>query len=90
VLALDALAAGAPPATYNLGRGGDGTSVRELIDVARRITGREIPVRVAARRRGDPPVLVANAERIRRELAWRPSRPTIEEIVESAWRYARR
>ena len=88
VLALDALAAGGPSATYNLGRGGGGPSVRELIEVARRITGREIPVRVAPRRPGDPPRLVANAERIQRELGWRPQRSTIEEIVESAWRHA--
>jgi UDP-glucose 4-epimerase len=88
VLALDALAAGSPAATYNLGCGGGGTSVREIIDVVRRITGREIPVRVAPRRPGDPPCLIANAERIGRELGWRPRRSTIEEIVESAWRHA--
>jgi UDP-glucose 4-epimerase len=89
VLALGALAAGGPSATYNLGRGG-GTSVRELIEVARRITGRAIPVRVAARRPGDPPRLVASAERIQRELGWRRLHPTLEEIVESAWRFASR
>jgi UDP-glucose 4-epimerase len=90
VLALDALAAGGPSATYNLGRGGSGTSVREIIDVVRRVTGREIPVRVAPRRPGDPPRLIANAERIGRELGWRPRRSTLEEIVESAWRHARK
>lgn len=88
VLALGALAAGGPSATYNLGRE-NGTSVREIIDVARRITARDIPVRVAPRRPGDPPRLVARADRIHRELAWRPLRPSIEEIVESAWRFAR-
>jgi UDP-glucose 4-epimerase len=88
VLALDALAAGGPSATYNLGRGGAGASVREVIDVARRITGRPIAVRVAPRRPGDPPRLVASAERIRRELGWTPRRPALDEIVESAWRYA--
>jgi UDP-glucose 4-epimerase len=88
VLALDALAAGGPSATYNLGRGGGGTSVQEIIDVVRRITGREVPVRVAPRRAGDPPCLIANAERIGRELGWRPRCSTIEEIVESAWRRA--
>jgi UDP-glucose 4-epimerase len=62
--------------------------VREVIEAARRFPGRAIPVRVAARRPGDPPRLVASAERIQRELSWRPLRPTIEEIVESAWRFA--
>lgn len=90
VLALEALAAGAPVVSYNLGRGGAGTSVREVIDVARRITGREVPVQVAPRRAGDPPRLVASADRIRRALGWRPQRPTLEEIVDSAWRFMRR
>jgi UDP-glucose 4-epimerase len=89
VLALEALAAGRPSATYNLGRGGAGASVREVIDVARRVTGRDVPVRVAPRRPGDPPRLVASFERIRRELGWSPLRSSLEDIVESAWRWMR-
>ena len=89
VRALEALAAGRPDASYNLGRGGTGASVRQVIDVARRITGRDVRVRVAPRRAGDPPRLVASAERIRRELGWTPLLPSLEEIVESAWRWMR-
>jgi UDP-glucose 4-epimerase len=89
VLGLEALAAGAPVASYNLGRGGAGSSVREVIDAARRITGRAIPVNAAPRRAGDPARLVASADRIRAALGWTPQRPTLEEIVESAWRYVR-
>jgi len=89
VLALQALEAGGPDAIYNLG-GGAGASVREVIEVARRVTGREIPVPVAPRRPGDPPRLVASAERIRRALDWTPRRPALEDIVESAWRWMRR
>ncbi len=87
VLALEALAAGGQTTAYNLGRGGMGASVREVIDAARRVTGREIPVRAAPRRPGDPPRLVASCDRIGRELGWSPAHPTLEEIVESAWRY---
>jgi UDP-glucose 4-epimerase len=89
VLALEALAGGASVASYNLGRGGAGASVREVIDVARRVTGREIPVTMAARRPGDPARLVASPERIQRELGWTPRRPALEDVVESAWRYLR-
>src|SRR5437870_6164427 len=67
VLALEALAAGGASAIYNLGSGGLGTSVREVIDVAQRITGRPVPVRIDGRRAGDPAHLVASTERARRE-----------------------
>ncbi|MCC7107104.1 MAG: UDP-glucose 4-epimerase GalE [Chloroflexi bacterium] len=92
VLALEALhrqpaPAGAIGFTYNLGRGGGGYTVREVIDAARRVTGRDIPVQVGARRAGDPAVLVASSERIRRELGWRPERQDLGVIVESAWRW---
>ena len=88
VLAVGALAGeGAQSAHYNLGCGGDGTTVREVIDAARRVTGRPIQVRVGPRRAGDPARLVASAERIERELGWRPEKPGIEAIVESAWRW---
>jgi len=84
-LSLDALAAGAPSAAYNLGCGGDGFTVREVIDTAARVTGRTIPVTVGLRRAGDPAMLVAASSRIRRDLGWRPRHPTLEEIIRSAW-----
>ncbi|HYE92058.1 MAG TPA: UDP-glucose 4-epimerase GalE [Terriglobales bacterium] len=86
VLALEALAGPGAGPVYNLGAGG-GASVREVIDVARRVTGHPIPVRVGARRPGDPPRLVASSARAAAELAWRPTRQDLGTIVESAWRW---
>src|ERR1044072_5951192 len=59
-------------AIYNLGCGGDGYTVREVINVAMKVTGREIPTRIVARRAGDPPVLIASSSRIKSELGWSP------------------
>lgn len=88
VLALEALREGdAPSRVYNLGCGGEGYTVREVLDVARRITGRPIPVRVGPRRPGDPAVLVAGSARIQRELGLRPAHQDLVAIVESAWRW---
>ncbi|GIK63717.1 MAG: UDP-glucose 4-epimerase [Chloroflexota bacterium] len=70
--------------TYNLGNG-RGYSVKEVIDVARKVTGHEIPAQVVDRRPGDGAVLVASSERINDELGWQPRRPTLEAIIETAW-----
>ena len=69
---------------FNLGTGG-GTSVREVIDCCRSVTGREIAVREKPRRPGDPPRLIASSDRIRAELGWEPKFQNIRPIVESAW-----
>jgi UDP-glucose 4-epimerase len=74
---------------YNLGNG-HGFSVLEVIEVARRVTGCPIPTIDAPRRPGDPPVLVADSSKIRRELGWTPRVAGIEEIIESAWRWMNR
>jgi UDP-glucose 4-epimerase len=71
---------------YNLGNG-NGYTVREVIDVARKVTGRKIPAEVGPRRPGDPPELVASSEKITRELGWKPQYPDLEMIVETAWRW---
>jgi UDP-glucose 4-epimerase len=71
---------------YNLGTGG-GTSVREIIESCRKITGREIPVVEKPRRPGDPPKLIAASEKAQRELGWRPQFQSIDTIIESAWRW---
>ena len=84
ILALHALERGSR--VYNLGNG-QGFTVREVIEVARQITGHPIPARVGPRRPGDPPELVAGSERIRRELGWQPRYPALEEIIGSAWRW---
>ena len=83
ILALGIL--GERSAIYNLGCGGDGYTVKEVIDVARAVTNREIPVRVAARRAGDPATLVASSDRIKRELGWSPQFQDLRLIIESAW-----
>jgi len=84
ILALQALERGS--CTYNLGNG-QGFSVKEVIETARQVTGHPIPAVVGPRRPGDPAVLVASSERIRRELGWQPRYPHLYEIIESAWRW---
>jgi UDP-glucose 4-epimerase len=84
ILALDALDQGSR--TYNLGNG-QGFSVNEVIETARKITGRQIPQIVIERRPGDPATLIASSDKIRRELGWQPRYPTLEAIVESAWKW---
>ena len=71
----------------NLGCGGDGYSVKQVIDTARRVTGREIPTKFGPRRAGDPAVLVASSDRIKSELGWRPQFQDLELIIDSAWRW---
>ncbi len=88
VLALEALRPG-EERRYNLGNG-KGFSVYEVIDVCRRVTGREIPVQVAPRRAGDPGILVANSGRIGQELGWTPEFRELEEVVFSAWKWRER
>ncbi|MEO6333828.1 MAG: UDP-glucose 4-epimerase GalE [Pyrinomonadaceae bacterium] len=76
-------------AIFNLGCGGDGYTVREVVETAKRITGREIRSRTSARRAGDPAVLVASSERIRSELGWEPEFQDLGLIIESAWKWMR-
>ena len=71
---------------FNLGSG-SGFSVREIIDVAGRVTGRKIPVVEAPRRPGDSAVLIASSEKIKRALGWQPRHSDIEAIVRSAWEW---
>jgi UDP-glucose 4-epimerase len=83
--ALMHLARGGASSAFNLGTG-RGHSVREVIDAARRITGREIPTALGARREGDPPVLVASADRAKKVLGWEATRSSLDRIVADAWR----
>ncbi len=88
VLALNTLAASeARCVVFNLGCGGDGYTVREVIDVAKRVTGRDISVKVGPRRPGDPAALIASSDRITKELGWRPIRQDLHTIMDSAWRW---
>jgi len=86
--ALDALAS-RDRLIYNLGNG-QGFSIREVLDVARRVTGHPIPAVETARRPGDPAILVASSARIQRELGWRPQYPGLDTIVSSAWEWHQR
>jgi UDP-glucose 4-epimerase len=83
LLALDAGQAGRH-AVYNLGNG-QGSSVREVIQAAERVTGRAIKAVDAPRRAGDPAVLVASSERIGAELGWAPAKPSLDDMVGDAW-----
>jgi UDP-glucose-4-epimerase GalE len=85
LLALERLEPGRGLA-YNLGTG-QGHSVREVVRTCEEVTGRPIAVVQAPRRPGDPPFLVAAAERARRELGWRPRFGDLRGIVETAWRW---
>ena len=100
LLALEATGAGAPqtgepdgdaaPArVFNLGIGG-GFSVREVVTAAETVVGRSIATEMGPRRAGDPPVLVASAARAQAVLGWSAARPTLEEMIGSAWAWRRR
>ncbi len=74
--------------TYNLGMG-RGFSVHEVIEAARRVTQRDIPVELTERRAGDPPMLYADATKILGELGWQAQTKSIDEIVDTAWQWFR-
>jgi len=86
ILALRALDNGSR--TYNLGNG-QGYTVREVIEMARQVTGHPIPSVDGPRRPGDPPELVAGSDKIRRELGWRPRFADLHDIIHSAWNWHR-
>ncbi|HEY2394039.1 MAG TPA: UDP-glucose 4-epimerase GalE [Candidatus Angelobacter sp.] len=71
---------------YNIGLG-TSYSVQEVCKAVSEVTGRRIPVRISARREGDPPVLCASPKRIMQELGWKPEHSTLREIVESVWQW---
>jgi UDP-glucose 4-epimerase len=77
-------------AIYNLGCGGAGYTVREVIDTAQEVTGLEIPVRIGERRAGDPAVLIAASDKIKSELGWQPEFQDLRVIIESAWAWLRK
>jgi UDP-glucose 4-epimerase len=92
LLALDALegaAARSARLIFNLGNG-QGFSVREVIESARRVTGHPIPAEIHPRRPGDPAVLVASSEKALRELGWKPRYTQLDEILRTAWIWHRK
>lgn len=88
ILALEALHAGEGCDIFNLGNG-NGFSVQQIIQATSQVTGRTIPVMESQRRPGDPPVLIASSEKIRKRLGWIPQYGKLEEIIDTAWRWHR-
>jgi UDP-glucose 4-epimerase len=88
LIALGHLRQGGASLTLNCGYG-RGYSVREVIDVVKRISGADFEVRLSPRRPGDPAALIAKADKIRAELGWRPEHDNLEGIVEQALRWER-
>jgi UDP-glucose 4-epimerase len=86
ILALDALQE--QSAVFNLGCGGEGYTVMEVVECACAVTGRDIPIKVGPRRAGDPAVLIASSKRIKQELDWAPRFQNLEDIVSSAWHWS--
>jgi UDP-glucose 4-epimerase len=84
ILAMKAI--GEKSCIYNLGNG-QGFSVKQVIETARKITGHPIPTKMGSRRAGDPAVLIAGSQKIRRELNWQPRFANLDQIVESAWKW---
>ena len=89
ILALDWLLAGGVSHIFNLGNG-SGFSVKQVIEAARSVTGREIAAQTGPRRPGDPPVLVASSGEIKAKLGWKARYPDLEAIIASAWDWHRR
>ena len=88
VLGLEWLLAGKGSRDFNLGSG-QGFTVREVLDAARAVTNREVPVVIGARRAGDAAALVSGSDRARLELGWEPARSTMPQMIEDAARWAR-
>ena len=88
ILALDYLTAGGNSDVFNLGSG-TGFTVREVIEAARRVTGRPIPAMLLPRRPGDPAGLVASSEKAKRVLNWTPQHTDLDTILATAWNWHR-
>ncbi len=88
LLALDACSPGAQ-GIYNLGNG-QGFSVREVVETARAVTGRDIKAVETQRRAGDPAVLVASSQKIQNELGWVPEKPGLDQMIADAWDWTQR
>jgi UDP-glucose 4-epimerase len=86
LLALNSLLSGEDSAVYNLGNN-RGYSVREVIELARKVTGKAIPAIEADKRPGDPGILIASSEKIKKELGWKPEYEDLETIIQTAWKW---
>lgn len=86
ILALEYLNTNAESQIFNLGSS-TGYSVKEIVEASRKVTGKEIPVKIGERRAGDPAKLVAASEKAREILGWKPAYETIEGIIQTAWNW---
>lgn len=86
ILAVDYLMKGNESNIFNLGNG-VGFTVKEVIDTARKVTGHEIPAKIAERRAGDPARLIASSDKARQVLLWKPEHADLEEIISTAWNW---
>lgn len=86
ILAVDYLLAGNKSDIFNLGNG-KGFSVKQVIDVARKVTEFDIPEVVSKRREGDPAILIASSSKAKNILGWKPEHESLEEIISSAWKW---
>ncbi|MGD2028629.1 MAG: UDP-glucose 4-epimerase GalE [Desulfobacterales bacterium] len=89
LLALETLTSGGHSAVYNLGNN-RGYSVREVIELARRVTGKTIPAIEADKRPGDPAILIASSDKIKEALGWKPQYEDLETIIKTAWKWHRK
>lgn len=85
-LALKRLMNGGESRIYNLGNG-TGFSVKEVVEIARKVTGHPIPAGVAPRRAGDPAILIASSKKAVEELGWKPKYNSIDTVIETAWNW---
>jgi UDP-glucose 4-epimerase len=86
VAAIDKLLAGGATDVFNVGTGA-GQSVLQVLRAVEQVTGREVPHEIGPRREGDPPVLVANSDKLKRTLGWKPKFTEIADIVRTAWQF---
>jgi UDP-glucose 4-epimerase len=89
IRAVEALLAGAPSDQFNVGTG-CGHSVLEMLRGVEEATGQKVPYKMGPRREGDPPALVANADKLRRSLGWEPRYMDLRDIISTAWEFERK
>lgn len=89
ILSLKHLLAGGSSKIYNCGYG-HGFSVKEVVDIVKKVTGVDFPVRYTGRRPGDPPSLIADSSKLRREVGWSPQYDDLEYIIRTAWEWEKK
>ncbi|MFZ0592179.1 MAG: UDP-glucose 4-epimerase GalE [Bryobacteraceae bacterium] len=89
VLAVEHLLKGGKPDVFNVGTG-SGHSVKEVLAAVESVTGRRVPYQIGRRREGDPPRLVADSQKLQKQLDWKPGRSDLRRVVSDAWEFARK